>query len=131
MWWQLTATFAAVAAVAMLAFVPLAPVATRILSGGRIEVSVWLALAFAALLVMQAIHLPSTVLLTKPSEARWQALWAIVMATLSVGFGLAAVARFGAVGVVYASALAILAAQVVPDLAWAPRLVRRRPRCDD
>jgi len=54
-----------------------------------------------------------------------------VMATLSVGFGLAAVARFGAVGVVYASALAILAAQVVPDLAWAPRLVRRRPRGDD
>ena len=130
MWWQLTGTFAAVAAVAMLAFVPLAPVATRVLSGARIEVSVWLALAFGALLVVQAIHLPSTVLLTRPNEARWQALWALVMAALSVGLGVAVVARFGAVGVVYASVLAILAAQVVPDLAWAPRLVRRRPRGD-
>ena len=35
--------------------------------------------------------------------------------------------RFGAVGVVYASALAIFAAQVLPDLLWVPRLVRRRP----
>jgi hypothetical protein len=127
MWWQLTATFAAVAAIAMLAFVPLAPLATRLLSGGRIEVSVWLGLAFAALLVVQAVHLPSTVLLTKPSEARWQALCAMVMATLSVGLAVAAVARFGAMGVVYASALAVLVAQVVPDLVWAPKLVRRRP----
>jgi hypothetical protein len=71
--------------------------------------------------------LPSTVLLTRPNEARWQALWALVMAAVSVGLGLAAVARFGAVGVVYASAFAILAAQVLPDLVWAPRLVRRRP----
>lgn len=131
MWWQLTATFAAVAAIATLVFVPLAPLATRVLSGGRIEVSVWLAMAFGALLVVQAIHLPSTVLLTKPNEARWQALWAIAMAALSVCIGVAVVARFGAVGVVYASVLAILAAQVIPDLAWAPRLVRRRPRGDD
>jgi O-antigen/teichoic acid export membrane protein len=130
MWWQLTATFAAVAAVAMLAFVPLAPVATRILSGGRIAVSVWLALAFAALLVGQAVHLPSTVLLTRPNEARWQALWTLVMAAASVGLGLAAVDRFGAIGVVYAAAVAILAAQVLPDLVWAPRLVRRRPDGD-
>ena len=39
--------------------------------------------------------------------------------------------RFGAVGVVYASALAIFAAQVIPDLLWVPRLVRRRPRVAD
>jgi hypothetical protein len=32
------------------------------------------------------------------------------------------------VGVAYAAALAILAAQVLPDLVWVPKLVRRRPR---
>jgi len=53
------------------------------------------------------------------------------MAALSIGLGCAAAARFGAVGVVYASALAILAAQVLPDLLWLPRLVRRRPRGGD
>jgi hypothetical protein len=78
-------------------------------------------------LVAQAVHLPSTVLLTKPNEARWQALWALTMAAVSVGLGVAAVSRFGALGVVYASALAVLAAQVFPDLLWVPRLVRRRP----
>jgi hypothetical protein len=127
MWWQLNGAFAGVAAIAMCVFVPLAPLAGRVLSGGRIDVSVWLALAFAALLVAQAVHLPSTVLLTKPNEARWQALWALTMAAVSVGLGVAAVSRFGALGVVYASALAVLAAQVFPDLLWVPRLVRRRP----
>jgi hypothetical protein len=50
----------------------------------------------------------------------------LAMAVISVGLGCVAAIRFGAVGVVYASALAIFAAQVVPDLLWVPRLVRRR-----
>ncbi|HEY7052899.1 MAG TPA: oligosaccharide flippase family protein [Mycobacterium sp.] len=128
MWWRATAAFAGIAAIAMLAVFALGPLAARVLSGGRIDVSAWLALAFGALLVAQTAHLPSSVLLTRPNEARWQALWALAMAVLSVGLGAAAAAQFGAVGVVYASALAVLAAQVVPDLAWVPRLVRRRPR---
>ena len=128
MWWRLTATFVGIAAIAMLAIVALAPLAATVLSGGRIDVSAWLALAFGVLLVGQTAHLPSSVLLTRPNEARWQALWALAMAAVSIGVGVVAAARFGAVGVVYASALAILAAQVVPDLVWVPRLVRRRPR---
>jgi O-antigen/teichoic acid export membrane protein len=128
MWWRLTATFAGIAAIAMLAIVALSPLAATVLSGGRIAVSAWLALAFGVLLVGQTAHLPSSVLLTRPNEARWQARWALAMAAVSIGLGIVAAARFGAVGVVYASALAILAAQVVPDLAWVPRLVRRRPR---
>jgi hypothetical protein len=95
-------------------------------SGGRIDVSPWLALAFGAVLVGQVIHLPAFVLLTRPNEARWQPLWTLAMAALSISLGCAAAARFGAVGVVYGSALAIFAAQVLPDLLWVPRLVRRR-----
>ena len=90
-----------------------------------------LALAFGALLVGQAIHLPAFVLLTRPNEARWQALWTLAMAAISIGLGCAAAERFGAVGVVYASALAIFAAQVLPDMFWVPKLVRRRPRAAD
>jgi O-antigen/teichoic acid export membrane protein len=126
MWWQLTATFAAIAAIALLAFILLAPLAARVLSGARIDVSAGLALAFGVLLVGQAAHLPASVLLTKPKEARWQGLWSLAMAAISIGLGVAAAARFGAVGVVYASAFAILAAQVLPDLVWVPTLVRRR-----
>ena len=116
------------AVIATVCMVPLGPWAATVLSGGQIDVSAWLALAFGALLVGQAVHLPANVLLTRPNEARWQALWTLAMAAISIGLGCVAAARFGAVGVVYASALAIFAAQVLPDLLWVPRLVRRRPR---
>jgi O-antigen/teichoic acid export membrane protein len=127
MWWRLTGIFGAVGAVSVLCLVPLGPWVATVLSGGQIYVSAWLALAFGAVLAGQALHLPALVLLTRPDEARWQALWALAMAVISIGLGCAAAIRFGAVGVVYASALAIFAAQVVPDLLWVPRLVRRRP----
>jgi O-antigen/teichoic acid export membrane protein len=128
MWWRLTAALTGIAMIGMLAIVALSPFAATVLSGGRIDVSAWLALGFGVLLVVQTAHLPSTVLLTKPHEARWQAWWALAMAAVSIGLGAVAAVQFGAVGVVYASALGVLAAQVVPDLVWAPRLVRRRAR---
>jgi O-antigen/teichoic acid export membrane protein len=127
MWWRLTGTFAALGVLAALLLVSLGPWGASVLSGGQIDVSAWLALGFGAVLVGQALHLPASVLLTRPNEARWQALWVLAMAVISIGLGCVAAVRFGAVGVVYASALAILAAQVLPDLLWVPRLVRRRP----
>lgn len=127
MWWRLTGTLAGVAVIAALCLALLGPWAASVLSGGQIDVSPWLALGFGAILVGQALHLPASVLLTRPNEARWQGLWALAMAVISIGLGCIAVGRFGAVGVVYASALAIFAAQVLPDLLWVPRLVRRRP----
>ncbi len=128
MWWQLTWTFGGIAVLFTAGMVLLGPWAAKVLSGGRIEVSGWLAFAFGVLLVVQSMHLPSNVLLTRPNEARWQACWALAMAALSIGVGFAVAARFGAAGVVFAAALAILVAQVIPDLAWVPRLVRRRPQ---
>jgi O-antigen/teichoic acid export membrane protein len=127
MWWQVTAIFGGVALVTTVILAMVAPLAANVLSGRRIAVSAWLALAFGVLLVAQTLHLPASVLLTRPTEARWQALWSLLMAAVSIGLGIAAAAQFGAVGVVLASALAIIAAQVVPDLLWVPRLVRRRP----
>ena len=131
MWWGLTAAFAGIAVIAAACMALLGPWASTLLSGGLIDVSAALALAFGVLLVGQAVHLPAKVLLTRPNEARWQALWTLAMAAISIGLGCAAAERFGAIGVVYASALAIFAAQVLPDLLWVPKLVRRRPRAAD
>jgi O-antigen/teichoic acid export membrane protein len=128
MWWRLTWTFGGIAVLITVGIVLLGPWAAKVLSGGRIEVSGWLALAFGVLLLSQAMHLPANVLLTRPHEARWQAFWALAMAALSIGAGIAVAARFGAAGVVFAAALAIMAAQVIPELLWVPALVRRRPR---
>lgn len=126
LWWRLTVALSVVGLFAMVCLGLLGPWAASVLSGGAIEVSGWLALAFGAVLVGQALHLAASVLLTRPNEARWQALWTLAMATVSIGLGCLVVARFGAVGVVYASAFAIFAAQALPDLLWVPRLVRRR-----
>ncbi|MGB3674376.1 MAG: oligosaccharide flippase family protein [Candidatus Nanopelagicales bacterium] len=128
MWWQLNATFGGLALAAVAGFVLLAPMMATQLSGGRIAISASLALGFGALLVAQSAHLASSVLLTSPDEARWQASCAVAMAALSIGLGCGVADRFGAVGVVWMSAVAILAAQVVPDFVWVPTLVRRRSR---
>lgn len=126
MWWRLTVALGVAGLFATVCLGALGPWAASVLSGGAIQISAWLALAFGAVLVGQALHLPASVLLTRPNEARWQALWTLAMAAVSILFGCLVVARFGAVGVVYASAFAIFAAQVLPDLLWVPRLVRRR-----
>ncbi|MGW4241281.1 lipopolysaccharide biosynthesis protein, partial [Nocardia sp. NPDC004722] len=122
-WWRLTGIFVAIAAAGAAALGALGPWAASILSGGRIDVSYELALAFGALLVAQSAHLPANVLLTRPKEARWQAGWTVAMAAISIGAGLVVAAPGGAVGVVVAAALGTLLAQVLPDLAWVPRLV--------
>lgn len=127
MWWRLTGMFGVVAAAGALVLVLLAPWVATALSGGQIDVPGWLALGFGAVLIGQALHLPSLVLLTRPNEARWQALWALAMAGLSIGLGCAAAIRFGAAGVAIASALAIFTAQVLPDMLRVPSLVRCRP----
>jgi hypothetical protein len=131
MWWRVTAAFGGTALMGAVAMGLLGPWAASVLSGDQIAVSTALALAFGVLLVGQAVHLPAKVLLTTPNEARWQALWTLVMAAVSIGLGCVVAERFGAVGVVYAAALGICAAQVLPDLLWVPRLVRRRPRVEN
>jgi O-antigen/teichoic acid export membrane protein len=125
-WRQVTLGFAAIAIVAAAGMAVIGPWAATILSGGRIEIPTALAFAFGLLLVAQAVHLPGKVLLTTPDEARWQAMWTLGMAVLSIGLGCAEAERLGALGVVYAAAFGIFTAQALPILRWAPTLVRRR-----
>ena len=127
MWWRLSAALGGAALIATVALVSLGPWAAGVLSGGRIDISPWLGLAFGLILIGQSIHLPTFVLLTRPDEARWQAMWTVAMAVVSIGLGYAVADRFGAVGVACAAALGIFAVQVIPDLLWVPKLVRRRP----
>ena len=130
MWWRLTAAFGMLAVLGAGGMWALGPWAATVLSGGEIEVTGPLALAFGLLLVGQVLHLPATVLLTVPNEARWQAGWTVVMAVLSIGLGAAVAAHYGAVGVVLAAASALIVAQVIPDVCWVPRLIRRRSVAD-
>lgn len=126
-WARATVLFAVAAVLTTVVLVVASPPAGDILSGHQISVSHVLALGFGVLLVAQGTYLVSGMLLTRPEEARWQSLWALTMAAISVGLGGVFAHSYGAVGVVGAAAAAVLVAQVIPSLVWVPRLVRHRP----
>lgn len=127
MWRNIIGAFMAASVVAAIGITALGPWATSILSSGEVQTTTQLAFAFGLLLLVQCVHLPSGVLLTAPSEMRWQAYCIIVMALLSIAGGMVVAREEGAAGVVLAAAVAVFVAQIVPDFVCVPRIVRRRP----
>ncbi|MDI9894237.1 hypothetical protein QM797_05815 [Rhodococcus sp. IEGM 1381] len=130
LWLTATGAFAAGGAVIAVAFVLLGPWVGTMLSGGDIGTPVTLAAAFAVLLVLQCAHLPAGMLLTTPREARWQAGCLAAMAVITLVGTVLVAPTYGAVGVVGVTAIAVLLAQVLPDLLGVPRLVRQRRPVD-
>ncbi|GAA2064466.1 lipopolysaccharide biosynthesis protein [Williamsia deligens] len=126
LWVRTTGAFCGIAVVGAAVLAVLGPWVCSLISGGSIRVTTGLALAFGALLIVQATHLPSGVLLTNPSGARWQTWCLGAMVVVTVVGCIAVAPRFGAVGVVTVTACAVALCQVVPDLTSVPRLVRRR-----
>lgn len=127
LWLKSMAAFGALSVVAAVGIVLLGPWATALLSDGELVATRSLAVAFAALLVVQCVHLPAGVMLTMPREARWQSFCIMAMGLLSVTLGVWWGGLWGGAGVVAAATVAVIAAQVLPDVAWIPRLLRRRP----
>ncbi|GAA1460724.1 lipopolysaccharide biosynthesis protein [Williamsia maris] len=126
LWVRTTVIFGVVAILGAVAMVFLGPWIGELISGGAITISTTLAGAFALLLVAQSIHLPSGVLLTNPSGARWQTFCLAAMAVLTLAGCVYVAPRHGAAGVVAVTAAAVVLSQVIPDLVSVPRLVRRR-----
>lgn len=126
LWLMSTTGFGVIAMVAAIPLVVFSPWLADVLSGNTIEISSVLAGAFAILLVAQCVHLPSGMLLTTPTEARWQAGCLAAMAVVTTVAAVAVAPSTGAAGVVLVTAGAVVLCQFVPDIAWVPRLVRRR-----
>ncbi|MBY6539480.1 oligosaccharide flippase family protein [Rhodococcus sp. BP-349] len=128
LWRWATLWFTAASAGAAVILWLLGPVAASVLSGGIIDAEPRLAGAFAILLVAQCMHVTSGMLLTTPAEARWQSACILAMGTVTIVGGVAVAPSLGAVGVVLATVVGVVVAQVVPDLAHVPRLIAsRRP----
>lgn len=122
--------FAIVAAMAGLGMAILGPWATGVLSGDKLVATHAIAVAFAALLVVQCLHLPAGVMLTTPREARFQSFCITGMAIISIVLGIWLGSRYGGVGVVIAATIAVLVAQLIPDVIWIPKLLRERTAVD-
>lgn len=126
LWLMATMGFGLVAALASIPLVLVSPWLADVLSGGTIDVTSTLAASFAVLLIAQCFHLPSGMLLTKPTEARWQAGCLVAMALVTTVAAIGVAPSHGAAGVVLVTAAAVIACQFIPDIAWIPRLVGRR-----
>lgn len=103
-----------------------APPISVLISGGSIRVSHELGLLFGALFLAQAVHLPSGMMLTVPSELKWQAWCSTVTGGAAIVAAVLLVPVLGASGAVLAAASAVIMFQVIPDLFWGATLVRRR-----
>ncbi|SNT40717.1 lipopolysaccharide biosynthesis protein [Rhodococcoides kyotonense] len=130
LWLASTMIFGLLAAIASVPLVVVSPWLADVLSGGTIDVSSTLAAAFAVLLIAQCFHLPSGMLLTKPTEARWQAGCLGAMAVVTTAGAIWVAPAHGAAGVVLVTAAAVIACQFIPDIAWIPRIVGRREVVD-
>jgi O-antigen/teichoic acid export membrane protein len=126
LWLRSVALFGVSSALAGVGLIVLGPWATSVLSNGQLVASRGLAIAIALLLVVQCIHLPGGVMLTMPSEMRWQSHCLLAMGASTVVLGVWWGGRWGGTGVMAAAVVATVAAQVVPDFVWIPRLLRRR-----
>lgn len=126
LWLKAVGVFGTLSLVAGAGFVIFVPWATALLSDGQVVATRALAAAFAALLVVECIHLPSGVMLTMPREARWQSFCIMVMGMTAVVLGIWWAGIWGGTGVIAAAVLAMVFAQVIPDFVWIPRLLRRR-----
>ena len=118
--------FSAIGFIILVAFGLGAPWGAYLISRGEISLDRGLCLAFGFLIMMQAIHLPYGMLLTLPRELGFQAVCVLAMGILAVTLGLAGVRILGVYAVPLASALAVIVAQIGPDLIFSKHLLRRR-----
>jgi len=127
LWRQMVLLFGAAAVVGGACLVLLGPWLSGVISGGVLEVSRVQMAAFAGLLLVQALHLPGGVMLTRPEELRWQAWCIIAMALVSVTIGVSLAPHLGGVAITLGAAVGVLCCQFVPDLVMVPRMLERRP----
>lgn len=91
----------------------------RFISGDRVTVGPLLALAFALLILVGAVHQPSGMLLTTPQGLRVQAAATTAMLVVNLALSIILARRLGAAGPVLASAISMAVCQVGPCLFWA------------
>lgn len=87
----------------------------------------FLFLAFGGLLLVQAVHLPSAMLLTSPRDLKWQAAVLIICALLTISLSVVFAPVFGAVGIVFAGILPVLTIQFPLTVRRALAVIRMVP----
>jgi hypothetical protein len=102
----------------------LSPLASEAVSGGLVGISPSLSCAFGALLFLMAVHQPSGMLLTSPSQLAYQARCGAAMLLVSSVLGMVLVPLVGVAGPVCAIAIGVGLCQAAPGILRAARVTR-------
>jgi O-antigen/teichoic acid export membrane protein len=114
LWLAMVGCFGLGALVAGSAMIVVGPVLARLMTRGSIVLPTSLLVAMAALLLVQAAHLPSGMFLTDESGLLFQAKCVAVMVVVNVGVSWWAAGHIGARGPIVGSLVAVGVAQLLP-----------------
>jgi O-antigen/teichoic acid export membrane protein len=124
LWLGMVAAFGITAIAASAVLVAVGPWVAHLVSGGKIVLSEQLLLAMSLLLVIQAIHLPSGMFLTDEAGLRFQAFCIVIMVSVNIAVSWWAAGRYGAIGPVIGSIVAVGGVQLVPSVLKVARRYR-------
>lgn len=102
-------------------FLALSPFAIQWTSAGTARPGWSLLLAFAALLVVQSVHLTSGIMLISPEQLRFQAICVVALVVTNLPLSWLLAGTLGPAGPVLASAITVAVCQLVPGVIVARR----------
>ena len=113
--------------VGALCFVVLSPYIVGWTSGGSAHPSWSLLMAFAALLVVQSVHVTTGIMLISPSQLRFQAVCVILLVLVNLPLSWFLAPKLGAAGPVLASVITVTVIQLIPAVVMAIRVTSDKP----
>ncbi|WP_375477156.1 DUF4012 domain-containing protein [uncultured Jatrophihabitans sp.] len=119
--------FGAAAAVVCVVLSLASPLLTRFASGGTIHLPVGLLAAFCVLMIFQATKYPLGMFMTDARGLRYQALMIVIFLPVNLGLSLYFARIYGAAGPVLGSAIGVLVCQLLANLRYVRRELRRAP----
>lgn len=104
----------------------LSPWIAAYVSDGKLQLDAWLVGGFVAFVTLQAAKYPLGMYMTDQRGLRFQVVPLLIMVPLNLGLSWWLIGIFGAAGPIMASAVALLVCQVLPDLWYVSKDLRRR-----
>jgi O-antigen/teichoic acid export membrane protein len=125
-WKRAVAALAVVGGIAALCYGVLIQPVADLLTSAKAPVDLSLAVAFAVLILVMALHQPSAMFLTTADGLRFQAICSALMVVVNIPLSLYLAHQMGSAGPVWGSIISTAAFQLIPAAIRAARVARNR-----
>lgn len=123
---RITGVFLAFGLVISTALAVVAPWLAKFMSGGQISLSAGLLIVFVVLTTLQAAKYPAGMYMTDFEGLRFQVIPIFCMVPLSLGLSIYLIGIWGPAGTVLGSCIAVLLCQLIPNIFYVRKDLRRR-----